>query len=194
MPERLGIRGHARVHVRLVGAAGVLTADGSPALHEPSAGRARLPPSRRPPNRNPARQEARPTGFMVTGHGLRAKGALHEPRTKSGGEPPHSTRFAMTQAHPFSAQRLECAGSPALSGSWPSRAALGPRPVSRERGPVRRAVPAAREAGQPQPPHGRWPALSASPDLRSALDQFRAAPQSGRGDGGAVRAAACGRG
>ena len=50
------------------------------ALHEPWCGRARLPPSRRPFHHDPARQEPRPTGFMVTAHGREAKGSSHEPR------------------------------------------------------------------------------------------------------------------
>jgi len=46
------------------------------ALHEPGRGRARLLPSRRTPHLDPARQEPRPTEFMVTAPGLGAKGAL----------------------------------------------------------------------------------------------------------------------
>ncbi|MCZ7639318.1 MAG: transposase [Verrucomicrobia bacterium] len=38
----------------------------------------------------------------------RYAGTLVEPCTKSGGEPPHSIRFAMGGACPFRAQRLEC--------------------------------------------------------------------------------------
>jgi len=46
-------------------------------LHEPSAGRARLLPSRRPLDVDPARQEPRPTEFMAGAHGAGARGASH---------------------------------------------------------------------------------------------------------------------
>jgi len=63
---------------------------------------------------------------------------LHEPRTKSGGKPPHSTRFANSEAHPLRAKRMECAGLPALSGSWPLSRSRTTRPLSMNLSPVGR--------------------------------------------------------
>ena len=48
-------------------------------LDETGLGRARLLPSRRYVQHGPARPEARPTEFMVTGPGRPANGASHEP-------------------------------------------------------------------------------------------------------------------
>ena len=61
-------------------------------LHEPGRGRPR----------------PRPIGFIAREQFRQEQAALHEPRVKSGGEPPHSIRFAIPQPRPFRAKRLEC--------------------------------------------------------------------------------------
>jgi tRNA dimethylallyltransferase len=49
----------------------------SASTREPPGGRARLLPSRGPLDRVPARQEPRPTGFVVPEHGCEARGTSH---------------------------------------------------------------------------------------------------------------------
>jgi hypothetical protein len=88
----------------------------APAVSRPAASEpAQEPPAGRAGGPSPAAPgapgTARPTlegRFMAAEQVQTEQGTSHEPSPKSGGEPPHSRRFATAEARPFRAQRMEC--------------------------------------------------------------------------------------